>query len=166
MALKTLVITGANGYLGKHTIKAAISDGWNVIGIVRRQEAAREVESLGGKPIILENFEVNSLKKTFTDCKAIIHFRGVVCGPKKLFEKINIDGMKILVKAAKEMDVPRIIFPSGLLNQCGVGTGILLERNPGCFLCFLRNFVLAMAGPYIESRNCFLTYLLEVRLCM
>ena len=114
MTLKTLVITGANGYLGRNTITAAISDGWNVIGIVRRQEAAREVESLGGKAIILENFEVNSLKKTFTDCKAIIHFRGVVCGPKKLFEKINIDGMKILVKAAKETNVPRIIFPSGL----------------------------------------------------
>ncbi|MHA2122873.1 MAG: NAD-dependent epimerase/dehydratase family protein, partial [Promethearchaeota archaeon] len=114
MVSKTLVITGANGYLGKHTIRAAISDGWSVIGIVRRNSAAKEVESLGATAITLEKFEGNSLRKAFTDCKAIIHFRGVACGEKELFERINIQGMKILVKAAKEMHVPRIIFPSGL----------------------------------------------------
>ncbi|MFX0164110.1 MAG: NAD-dependent epimerase/dehydratase family protein, partial [Promethearchaeota archaeon] len=53
---KKLVITGANGYLGKHTIKAAISKGWNVIGIVRREEAAKEVEALGAKAFLIKKF--------------------------------------------------------------------------------------------------------------
>jgi 7-cyano-7-deazaguanine synthase len=111
---KTLVITGANGYLGKHTIKTAISKGWAVIGIVRREEAAKEVESLGAKAVILKKFNADSLKKNLVDCNAILHFRGVVCGSKELFEAINIEGMRILVDAAQEMNVPRIIFPSGL----------------------------------------------------
>ena len=111
---KTLAITGANGFLGKHTIEAAISKGWDVIGIVRREEAAKEVESIGAKAIIIKNFNTDSLKKILVGCKAVIHFRGVVCGSKELFETINIEGMRILVNVAKEIDLPRIIFPSGL----------------------------------------------------
>ncbi|MHA2393736.1 MAG: 7-cyano-7-deazaguanine synthase [Promethearchaeota archaeon] len=111
---KTLVITGANGYLGKHTINAAISKGWDVVGIVRREEAAKEVKSLGAKAAIITKFNFTSLKEILEDCKAIIHFRGAVCGSKELFEEINIEGMGILCKAAKYMNVSRIIFPSGL----------------------------------------------------
>lgn len=112
--LKKLAITGANGYLGKYTIKTAIKSGWNVIGIVRREDAAKEVESIGAKAVIIKEFNVESLKKAIIDCNAIIHFRGVVCGPKEIFEKINVEGMRVVVKAAEEAKVSRIVFPSGL----------------------------------------------------
>ncbi|MFX1532564.1 MAG: 7-cyano-7-deazaguanine synthase, partial [Promethearchaeota archaeon] len=111
---KILAITGANGFLGKHTIEAAISKGWDVIGIVRREEAAKEVESLGAKAVIIKKFNIDSLKKILVGCKAVIHFRGVVCGSKELFDTINVEGMRILVNVAREIDLPRIIFPSGL----------------------------------------------------
>lgn len=111
---RTLAITGANGFLGKHTIETAISKRWDVIGIVRREEATKEVESLGAKAVIIEKFNTDSLKKILVDCKAVIHFRGVVCGSKELFETVNIEGMRILVNAAKEINLSRIVFPSGL----------------------------------------------------
>ncbi|MFX0039209.1 MAG: 7-cyano-7-deazaguanine synthase [Promethearchaeota archaeon] len=114
MEHKKLVITGANGYLGKHTIKAAIQKGWQVIGIVRRDDAVKEVESLGAKAIIIKDFDLVSLKKTLDGAEAIIHFRGVVCGPEELFKSVNIEGMRNLVEAAYEVNVSRIIFPSGL----------------------------------------------------
>lgn len=114
MEYKKLAITGANGYLGKHTIKTAIQRGWQVVGIVRRDEAAKKVESLGAKPMIIKEFNLESLKKALAGCKAVLHFRGVVCGSEELFEKININGMRVLVQAAFEAKVSRIIFPSGL----------------------------------------------------
>lgn len=114
MENKKLAITGANGYLGKHTITIAIQNGWQVVGIVRRDDAVKDVESLGAKAVIIKDFNLNSLKNAFTDCKAVLHFRGVVCGPEELFEKINVNGMHTLVQAALEANVPRIIFPSGL----------------------------------------------------
>ncbi|MFX1418895.1 MAG: 7-cyano-7-deazaguanine synthase [Promethearchaeota archaeon] len=114
MEYKKLVITGANGYLGKHTITTAIRKGWQVVGIVRRDDAAKEVESLGAKPKIIKDFNIETLKNALAGCKAIIHFRGVVCGSEELFEKVNIDGMRILIEAALEAKVSRIIFPSGL----------------------------------------------------
>lgn len=114
MEYKKLAITGANGYLGKIAIKAAIQKGWQVVGIVRRDEAAEEVESLGAKAEILKDFNIGSLKIALTDCKAVLHFRGVVCGTEELFENINIDGMRVLIEAAFQAKVSRIIFPSGL----------------------------------------------------
>jgi 7-cyano-7-deazaguanine synthase len=113
-AFKKLAITGANGYLGQHTIKTAIEKGWEVVGIVRREEAAKEVESLGVKPIIVTDFDNSSLKKAFLGCKAVIHFANVVCGSKDLFEKVNVRGTQSVVDAALESHVSRIIYPSGL----------------------------------------------------
>ncbi len=114
MEYKKLAITGANGYLGKHTIKAAVQKGWQIVGVVRRDDAAKAVESLGAKAVIIKDFNLDSLKNAFAGCKAVLHFRGVVCGSEELFEKVNIDGMRVLVEAAFEAKVSRIIFPSGL----------------------------------------------------
>ena len=93
---KKIVITGANGYLGQHTIKEAIQNGWDVIGIVRREDAAKEVESLGAKAVIITDFNTDSIKKVLVGCKALIHFRGVVCGSKETFEKVNVEGIKAI----------------------------------------------------------------------
>jgi 7-cyano-7-deazaguanine synthase len=112
--IKKLAITGANGYLGQHTIKTAIENGWEVVGIVRREEAAREVELIGAKPFIIKNFDMESLKKAFQGCKAIIHFANVVCGSKDLFEKVNVEGIQSVVEAALKSGISRIIYPSGL----------------------------------------------------
>ena len=60
--IKKLSITGANGYLGQHTIKRAIQEGWQVNAIVRREDAAKLVENLGAKPFIVRNFNLNDLK--------------------------------------------------------------------------------------------------------
>ncbi len=114
MEHKKLAITGANGYLGIHTIKYAIKKGWQVIGIVRREEAAKEVESIGAEAIIIKDFNHKSLRDAFIRCKAVIHFRGVVCGSKETFEKVNIEGIRTVLNAALEAGISRIIFPSGL----------------------------------------------------
>ncbi|MHA2035448.1 MAG: 7-cyano-7-deazaguanine synthase [Promethearchaeota archaeon] len=114
MRNKKLALTGANGYLGKHTIKNAIKRGWQVVGIVRREDAAKELELLGADTVIIKNFTLESLKKAIIGCKAVIHFRGVVCGSSDIFDEVNIEGTRILVEAASEMKITRLIFPSGL----------------------------------------------------
>lgn len=114
MERKKLAITGANGYLGKHVITAGIQKGWQIVGIVRREDAAKEVESFGANSIIIKDFTLKDLQNALIDCKAVLHFRGVVCGSEELFNKVNIDGMRVLIKAASKAKVSRIIFPSGL----------------------------------------------------
>lgn len=111
---KKLAILGANGYLGQHTIRAAIKEGWEVIGIIRREEVIAEVKDLGARPFIVKNLEPELLKEAFEGCISVIHFANVVCGSEELFRKINVEGTQAILEAAKEEKVSRIIYPSGL----------------------------------------------------
>ncbi|MEJ2295387.1 MAG: NAD(P)H-binding protein, partial [Candidatus Lokiarchaeota archaeon] len=111
---KTLAITGSNGYLGKNTIKIAIQNGWNVNAIVRRKEVITEVENIGAKTYLIPQFDKEEYKKAFSNCVAVIHFANIVCGSKEAFKKVNIEGLKLIIEAAKEAKVQRIIYPSGL----------------------------------------------------
>ena len=111
---KTVAITGANGYLGKNAIKLAMIKGWSVHAIVRRKEVVDEVKELGAKPYLIPQFDNKKYQEAFHGCIAVIHFANVVCGSKETFQKVNIEGLKQIIKAAKEAGVKRIIYPSGL----------------------------------------------------
>ena len=119
--LKKIAITGANGYLGTHIIKKAIHKGWDVNAIIRREEVKKELETLGANVFIVKNFNLEGFKEAFFDCKAIIHLANVVCGTPTLFESINVEGLKVVLQAAKYSNVSRIIYPSGLgVDKYGV----------------------------------------------
>ncbi|MFX1589865.1 MAG: 7-cyano-7-deazaguanine synthase [Promethearchaeota archaeon] len=112
--LKRLAITGANGYLGKHTIRNAIQNSWEVNAVVRREEVVKELESLGAKVLIVKNFDIQGLKEAFNNCCAVLHLANVVCGTKELFEGVNVKGLEAVIQAAKMARVKRLIYPSGL----------------------------------------------------
>ena len=111
---KILAITGANGYLGQETIKEALRQGWEVNAIVRREEVIDDMVKLGAKPFITKNFNVLDLANAFANCKAVIHFANIVCGSKKAFENVNVEGMTKITEAAVNAGVNRVIYPSGL----------------------------------------------------
>ena len=110
----TIAITGANGYLGTNTIKTAKERGYSVNAIVRREEVVEMIDRLGAKPYLIKDFNITQLENAFKDCMAVIHFANIVCGSKDQFEKANIDGLKNVIIAAKNSEISRIIYPSGL----------------------------------------------------
>ncbi|MFX1499205.1 MAG: 7-cyano-7-deazaguanine synthase [Promethearchaeota archaeon] len=111
---RKLAITGANGYLGQNAIREAIKYGWEVNAIVRREDVEELVRKLGANVFMIKTFNVEQYKEAFTGCKAVLHFANIVCGSKELFESVNVEGIKKIIKAAKQANVSRIIYPSGL----------------------------------------------------
>ena len=111
---KVVAITGANGYLGKNTIKIAVKKGYLIHAIVRREEVVAEVEELGAKVFLIPRFDKEKYKKALRNCIAVIHFANIVCGSKEAFKNVNINGLEEIIEAAKEVGVKRIIYPSGL----------------------------------------------------
>lgn len=158
---KRLAITGANGYLGQYAIKEAIQFGWKVNAIVRREEVIEIVKNLGAKPYIVKSFAIEKLEQAFKGCKAVLHFANIVCGSKELFESINVDGMKNIIAAAKNQNVSRIIYPSGLgVEKIGIEEWAnnnyfyskrraeqLLQENEVPFIIFRPSYIL---GPNDE----------------
>lgn len=114
MKEKRIAITGANGYLGMGTIKKARSQNWEVNAIVRRKEVMSELQLLGTQVFLVKNFEIPSLTEAFENCTAILHFANIVCGSKEIFEKVNVQGLKNILEAAKKANVSKVIYLSGL----------------------------------------------------
>ncbi|MFX0048417.1 MAG: 7-cyano-7-deazaguanine synthase [Candidatus Hermodarchaeota archaeon] len=111
---KKIAITGANGYLGMHTIQAALERNIFINAVVRRSEVIESVSKEGVEVFLVKNFEVDDLEVAFKGCEAVIHFANVVCGSKALFETVNIEGLKKIITAAENVGISRIIYPSGL----------------------------------------------------
>ncbi len=113
---KKIAILGANGFLGRHTTRAAVEQGWEVHGIVRREEAAEIVRPLGANVFLIDDYlnRPEKLKSALKDCKALVNFANIVCGSPEFFKKINVEGSKAIIKAAESANVDRIVYPSGL----------------------------------------------------
>ncbi len=109
-----IAITGANGFLGQHSIKKFVSSGWIVHGIIRREEVAEDIRKVGAIPFLVKNFDINDFKIAFQDCNVILHLANIVCGTKETFERVNVEGLKNIISAALQAGVSRIIYPSGL----------------------------------------------------
>ncbi len=114
-APRRIAITGANGFLGRNSIKSAVKRGIAVNAIVRRESAAEIVGNLGARPIIIKDFEKNELNRAFADCYGVIHFAGIVREEgNDTYENVNVHGTEAIVSAAKIANVRRLIVPSGL----------------------------------------------------
>lgn len=109
-----IAVTGANGYLGMQTIKAALERGISVNAIIRRSEVIESVKMDGVEAFLVKNFELDALEAAFKGCEAVIHFANIVCGSKALFEEVNINGLRKIITAAENAEVSRIVYPSGL----------------------------------------------------
>ena len=114
MNSKGIAILGANGYLGMNLTKKALAQDLEVYAIVRREEVVKNLESFGAKVSVVKNFEVKALKKVFSKCEVVFHFANVVCGSKDVFQKVNVESLKNILKALKLANISRIIYPSGL----------------------------------------------------
>lgn len=87
----TVVITGANGFIGSHLAKYFQDRGWNVIALTRKE------------------FDLNKQpdEKYFQNADALIH-----CAYKKNSFEENIDGTKRLLEISRKCGIKKNIFLS------------------------------------------------------
>jgi nucleoside-diphosphate-sugar epimerase len=114
LSVKTIAVTGANGFLGRHCIKKALEMGVDVKGIVRRKKAADVVEELGAEVIIVKTFDVEAYLRAFDGCDGVIHLIGIVNEWYATFQDVNVHGTRVVLESADKSQVSRFVTPSGL----------------------------------------------------
>ena len=118
---KSIAITGANGFLGRHCVHKAVEQGLTVNGVVRRKEAAQIVETQGGTPIIVENFRADDLMDAFAGCQGILHLVGIVNEQYATFQEVNVQGTRTVLDCALRSGAQNFVTPSGLgVDQYGL----------------------------------------------
>jgi len=106
-----IVVTGANGFVGKNLRNFLHKNKINVLGISRKnfRKHASEVK------ITSTNLLEPKLQTKLKNYDALVHLIGTGRkSPKSTFEEINLNLTKNVIKACKNAGIKKIIFISGL----------------------------------------------------
>jgi nucleoside-diphosphate-sugar epimerase len=113
--MKRIVITGANGFIGRHVVRHAAASGYEVAGVVRSQAAAQVVREAGGHPVELVGRDPEALVRALDGCRAVVHLAQI--GAERggqTYEAVNIGYTERVLEDARHAGVPRIVCFSGL----------------------------------------------------
>ncbi len=109
---RSVVITGANGFVGRNVGKFLSKDGFDVIGLVRK---GKEKSINFARVISSETLSENYLVSKIRGCSALLHFIGQ--GRQTIdsdYDKVNVSLTKNVIKLCKKARIKKIIYISGL----------------------------------------------------
>jgi len=107
-----LVITGANGFIGRNVGKFLSKNGFEIIGIVRKRKEKR-IDF--GKTIVSENLSERGLVSKIRGSNTLLHFIG--SGRQTIhsdYEQVNVSLTKNVIGLCKRAKIKKIIYISGL----------------------------------------------------
>ena len=110
-----IAVTGASGFVGRHLVREARAREIDVVGVVRSELGARFVEAAGGRAVIVPELDPAPLARATAGAAALVHLAQI--GSERgdaTYDSVNITGTCKAVLAAAAVEVPRIVFFSGL----------------------------------------------------
>jgi dihydroflavonol-4-reductase len=147
MAARTALVTGANGFVGCHVVRALLASGAQVRGLIRRDADLRGLEGLDYQRCYGDLRDAPSLADAARGCEEIYHvaadYRLWVPDPAPMYAA-NLDGTRNVIDAARSADVRRLIYTSTVGTLGFDSDGIGREDSPVTLD--------TMIGPYKRSK--------------
>jgi len=143
--MKSVLVTGASGFLGWHVARLLCERGYIVRTLVRR---ASRVDGIPVEPVTGDLRDAESVRRAADGCGLVFHlaadYRLWARNPHELYES-NVEGTRNVLEAASRAGVERVIYTStvgciGIPHDTGIGdesTPVTLD---------------AMAGDYKRSK--------------
>ena len=113
---RTIVITGATGFIGSRLAKRLASTGWHIRALVRSASLGKRPKDFESEWVTGDLEDMDSLKRLVAGADAIVHCAGAVRGASQEdFDRINVRGVARLVQIAAEQNPkPRFLLVSSL----------------------------------------------------
>ena len=108
------LVTGANGFVGRHVVHALRGAGRPVRCLVRSRRKAARLEALGCELVEGDMTDGESLRRAVEGVETILHLVAVRQGKEERFERVMIRGGDDLLAAAKDVGVRRFVLMSAL----------------------------------------------------
>lgn len=115
-----VLVTGATGLTGSHTVHALLAKGHRVVAFVRSPDKARRVFGDETEQLRFAKGDITdaeSVERALSGCDALVHAAAVVAvegiAPEELI-RINVSGVKNVVGAAVERGIERLVYVSSL----------------------------------------------------
>ena len=105
-------VTGASGFIGGKIAERLLADGRKVRVLSRRP--LPELEAKGAEVILGDLHDIHALERGCLSADSVFHVAGRVgvWGPRQEFFRVNVEGTRNLLDAARRAHVPRLIYTS------------------------------------------------------
>ena len=113
---RTIVITGATGFIGSVLARRLVSTDWQIRALVRPASIHKQPSEIASEWITGDLEDLESLRRLVGSAEVVVHCAGAVRGTHQVnFERTNVDGVARLVRAATEQHPkPRFLLISSL----------------------------------------------------
>lgn len=109
-----ILVTGASGFLGIHTVRRLVEEGYYVRAFVRKFSRIDELESLGVEIIFGDIRDSISFGQAIKDMDIIIHLAAETSGDSNTSEQITVNGTQNLIRFAKKYNIRQVIYMSSM----------------------------------------------------
>jgi nucleoside-diphosphate-sugar epimerase len=126
--VRTVLVVGASGFLGRSVVRALATAGYEVRGLVRDPLKGARVQEEGGIPIVGDILDVASLRRAGAGCSAVIHLAAnpPVGGDPT---KVRVEGTRNLAEVSRQEGIARLVIGSGYWVYRG-RTDLIKEDSP------------------------------------
>lgn len=128
-----ILVSGAAGHIGNVLVRELLKDGRSVRALVLPGE---DISALSGLDIELVEgnvLDTSSLTDACEGVDVVFHLAGIISimpGENALMRRVNVDGTKNLLKAAKDAGVKRFVYTSSIHALSRDWKGKIDERIP------------------------------------
>ena len=110
------LVTGATGFVGSHLTRLLIEHGYRTRVLYRSEKKLNILRGLKCEAVAGDLDDIALLEKACADCDVVFHVAAKADywkdDDRDALWRINVDGTRNLLTAAKSAGVPRVIFTS------------------------------------------------------
>jgi nucleoside-diphosphate-sugar epimerase len=116
-AQKTVLITGASGFIGSHLVTRSLAEGYRVKALVRKGNAAIEpLRSRGVDVVVGDLCDFDAVLRSVHGCDLVFHVAAITSdwGEWKEFRAVNVEGTRSVCRACIEENGCRMVYLSSI----------------------------------------------------
>jgi nucleoside-diphosphate-sugar epimerase/predicted dehydrogenase len=128
-----ILVTGASGFLGIHTVRRLVEEGYYVRAFVRKLSYIDRLEGMGVEIQFGDVRDPVSFGKVIDGTDVVVHLAAETDGDPELSEKVTVDGTKLLINLVKGHQIKKVIYMSSMSVYDTVHTKrgeVITEESP------------------------------------
>ncbi len=111
------LVTGATGHIGNVLVRKLLRRGEKVRALIPTGESRGPLKGLEVEAVEGDVLDLESVFASLRGIRGVFHLAGVISimpGPNPFVRRVNVDGTKNVLKAAKESGVEKIVYTSSI----------------------------------------------------
>jgi dihydroflavonol-4-reductase len=125
-------ITGATGFVGSHVARKYAAAGAELRLLTRKTSNLAGVKGLDAEVVTGDLRQPDELRSALTGCDALVHvaadYRLWVRNPTEMYAA-NVDGTRELLRLAREVGVPRVVYTSSVATMGFKSDGSVVNED-------------------------------------